>query len=91
MRIFKQENPNVWKIEAICTGHGNDDKGCGAKLVINENDIFVTAHFGSVCETEFFFSFRCPKCGKLTDVPKKNIPREVRKNAMREYKKEHTI
>ena len=87
---FRRKNPSMWEIEVLCTGQENDNNGCESSLVINENDIFVTAHFDSMCE-EFFYTFQCPRCGKLTDVPKNEIPRAIRKKAMREYRKEHIL
>lgn len=56
-----------WSEEFYCTGEGNSGGGCGAKLLIEQGDLFRTrsSHMG---ETEEFITFKCCECGVLTDI-----------------------
>lgn len=86
MKVLEKGNPNGWEIEQKCTGKGNGDGGCGARLLVAEDDIFVTSHTDYVGDTEYYYTFKCPECGRLTDIPDKVIPTAVRRKAMDKYK-----
>lgn len=70
MRIIKKGRPQVgWAKETVCTGKGNGDGGCGAKLLIEEGDLFKTYHHCYGDSTpDVFITFRCPECGVETDI-----------------------
>lgn len=53
--------------EAECTGYGNGGGGCGAKLEVEQGDLFKwESHTRD--ETTHYITFRCHDCGVLTDV-----------------------
>ncbi len=56
-----------WSTEAKCTGYGNGGGGCGAKLLVEQPDIYCT-YRNSREETEMFHTFRCGACGVETDL-----------------------
>jgi len=65
-----------WATEAICTGGGNGGGGCGAKLLVDETDLYKTfegANYGGETPTPIA-TFRCMACGVETDV--REIPRD---------------
>lgn len=63
-----------WATEAKCTGGGNQGGGCGALLLVEETDVFVTVTGGNYGgdTPESCATFKCPSCGVLTDL--KNFP-----------------
>ncbi|MDD2376934.1 MAG: hypothetical protein PHD15_05985 [Clostridia bacterium] len=85
MRVLEKGNPNGWEKEVTCTGKGNGDGGCNARLMVAEADIFVTA---SHCrdEVDYYYTFLCSECNTKTDIPERDIPSRVRTKAMDEYK-----
>lgn len=75
--IRKGREQKGWSTEAECTGGGNGDGGCGAKLLVEAADIYRT-EAQSRDETEAFATFQCPECGVLTDlVGVKTPPRHL--------------
>ena len=68
MKVLKKgRDQKGWAKQIACTGAGNDGGGCGAQLLVEEGDLFITS---SSCrdETDYFVTFRCPECSVLTDV-----------------------
>lgn len=66
-----------WAREEFCTGFGNGNGGCGAKLLIEQADLYKTqSHVRD--ETDTFITFRCVECKVETDI--KNIPSNIRRN-----------
>lgn len=65
MKVIESGNP--WTLEIRCSGAGNGGYGCNALLLVEQADVFITS---SSCrdETDYFNSFRCPECGRLTDL-----------------------
>lgn len=63
-----------WATEAKCTGSGNGNGGCGAKLLVDESDLFTTSSqsYGDT-SPEVYVTFKCAQCGVLTDIT--NYPR----------------
>lgn len=88
MKVLQEGNPNGWEIEQDCTGKGNGDGGCGARLLVAEDDIFVTSHTDYGGDTEYFYTFKCPCCEVLTDIPEKDVVSRVRSKAMDKYREE---
>jgi hypothetical protein len=74
VKILKPGNPGQtsWAKEYTCTGAGNGGGGCGAVLLVEKDDVFVTA---SHCrdETDYFNTFKCAQCGVRTDI-KESLP-----------------
>lgn len=68
MKIIEKGRPQKgWAKEYTCTGRGNGNGGCGAKLLVEIGDVFQTQ---SQCrdETDYYTTFRCPECKVLTDI-----------------------
>ena len=86
MKVLEKGNPNGWEIERVCTGKGNGDGGCEAKLLVAEADIYLTK---SSCmgEIDYYFTFKCPECGVETDIPESEIPSRITKKLMDAEKK----
>lgn len=86
MKVLEKGNESKgFETEQICTGKGNGDGGCNARLLVGENDIFVTASDIYTLQT-FYFTFKCPECKTQTDIKPANLPEKVKKNAMNLYK-----
>lgn len=64
-----------WSIEEICSGRGHGSGGCGAKLLVEQPDLFK-ATYRTFEETENAVSFRCSECGVLTAL-KEQVPLHV--------------
>jgi hypothetical protein len=75
--VLKHGRPQKgWSIELCCTGEGNGKGGCGARLLVEEGDLFKTAlHCRD--ETDVFATFRCLECGVLTDAPTNEVPPHI--------------
>ena len=91
MKVLQEGNPNGWEIEQECTGKGNGDGGCKARLLVSGNDIFVTAHTDFSGDTDYYYTFKCPCCGAWTDIPERDVPINVRGIAMDKYRNRKTI
>ena len=63
-----------WSLKQVCTGKGNGNGGCGAKLLIERGDIYVTHSYDYGGGHERFFTFICPECGVKTDIPVIKLP-----------------
>lgn len=76
MKVIKEGRPQKgWAAEHTCSGAGNGNGGCGAILLIEESDLFMTS---STCrdETDYYVTFTCCQCGVKTDP--KDIPVRIR-------------
>lgn len=71
MKILKPGKPKAWKTKATCTGLGHGGKGCDAKLLVEEADLFRDPERRGQTAT-----FRCAICNALTDL-RKRIPDHV--------------
>jgi hypothetical protein len=84
MKVIKKgERRGGWSGEFACTGEGNQTKGCGAILLVEQHDLFKTTSHARD-ETTTYVTFRCPECGTLTDIQKdfpptgrKPVPDEI--------------
>lgn len=59
-----------WSLKHRCTAWGNSGKGCNALLEIEYSDLryFPGVDGDSWGSREHAVSFKCPCCGKLTDL-----------------------
>lgn len=64
-----------WAKEFTCTGAGNGNGGCGARLLVEEGDLFKTHSYDYGGGHDVYVTFRCPECKNLTDV--KGVPSSV--------------
>lgn len=63
MKVLKPgREQKGWSRETSCTGGGNGGGGCGALLLVEAADLFITTQ----CADEYV-TFRC-HCGVLTDI-----------------------
>lgn len=68
MKVLKHgKQDGGWSKECHCTGAGNGNTGCGAKLLVELNDVFRTESHARD-ETTTYITFRCPECGTMTDL-----------------------
>jgi hypothetical protein len=71
--IAKGRKQKGWSIEKNCTGYGNGLGGCGALLLVEQDDIYETrASYQG--ETDHCRTFKCPECGVETDFKDGEIP-----------------
>ena len=77
MKVLEKGRPQKgWSVTAKCTGNGNGGGGCGAKLLVEQGDIYKTS--SSIRdETDYFATFQCPECFVLTDLPDSKVPGHV--------------
>ena len=69
MKVIKKgRRQQGWAKEYVCTGKGNGGGGCGATLLVEEDDLFRTGHHCYDGSSDYFITFRCPECGVLTDI-----------------------
>ena len=79
MKILEPGEPTKrpWSRVIVCTGRGNGFGGCGAKLLIEEGDLFFTTlsdETATQCDT-----ICCHQCSRLTDLG--NLPFTVTRHA----------
>jgi hypothetical protein len=67
MQVLEKSQPkNQWTETVTCTGVPNVRQGCGAKLIINEDDLF-RIEIGNAGFQHYIAQFQCPECGVRTD------------------------
>lgn len=77
MKVVKKgRGTKGWAKEYECTGKGNGEGGCGALLMVEQDDVFVTST-NTRDETTTHYTFRCCECGVWTDIPP--VPFKARK------------
>lgn len=69
MKIIKRgSGAKGWSKKVTCTGSGNGSGGCCAKLLIEQDDLFLTHRFDYGGGHDVFCTFCCQECGVLTDI-----------------------
>ena len=63
-----------WATQFTCTGKGNKDGGCGAELLVEQDDLFKSQHTDYGNDTTHYLSFNCHCCGVMTDIPQTKWP-----------------
>jgi hypothetical protein len=63
-----------WSAELVCTGRGNGGGGCGATLLVEYADIYLTSSSHYDGSTDTFRTFTCGACGVETDLPENGGP-----------------
>lgn len=77
MKVIKKGRPQTgWAHEYVCTGEGNGNGGCGAELLVEQNDLFRTFSYAGD-ETTTYVTFRCCECRVITDIPLKDVPSQI--------------
>lgn len=78
MKVIKKGRfQKGWSKKYSCTGRGNGDGGCGAKLLVEADDLFQTSSSHYDGSNEYYVTFKCPECGVLTDIPDSDPPGDV--------------
>lgn len=78
--LEKGREQRGWATEARCTGSGNGGGGCGALLLVEQDNLFKT-YSHALHETDEHITFRCSCCGVLTDL--KSVPSSIRSTTRR--------
>ena len=87
MEKLEKVNTKGWETKQRCTGKGNGERGCGEQILVTKDDIDVTSRgYYKSCK-EYYYTFRCPKCGRNTNISGKYIPEDIKNRAMEEYRK----
>lgn len=82
MKVLKEGRSPKWSMKAKCTGEGNGGGGCGALLLVEIGDVFITVRYVHV-DTDYFTTFRCVSCGVSTDFT--DCPAAVRTAAVKNF------
>jgi len=72
--LEKGSGQKGWSVKTTCTGNGNGDGGCGAKLLVEQPDLFFTSRSDHGGGHETYTTFECVECGVLTDLPSNASP-----------------
>jgi hypothetical protein len=77
MKILEPGRPQEgWSREEICTGVGNGNGGCGAKLLVEQEDLYRTESGSAMDQSsESYTTFCCVSCGVETDM--KDVPSQI--------------
>lgn len=67
-----------WR-KRICTGDGNSNIGCGSVLLLDPEDVKIIHHTWIDGSRDTYYSFVCPVCAAMTDIPGDELPASVKK------------
>lgn len=73
--LEKGRKQRGWATEAVCTGKGNGNGGCGARLLVEQGDLFWTSSSHYDGSTDSYVTFECLECGVQTDLD--DVPSSV--------------
>lgn len=68
MKVLKKGSRTNSSIKVTCTGAGNADKGCGAKLLVEPEDVYITKSSDYGGGTDVYKTVMCIECGAETDI-----------------------
>jgi hypothetical protein len=69
MKVIKRgKMQKGWAMEFKCTGDGNGDGGCGATLLVEKGDLYLTHRYYFDGSEDTYTTFTCPCCRVQTDV-----------------------
>lgn len=75
MKVLEQGRAQKgWAKECVCTGHGNGNGGCGAKLLVERDDVYLTHSYHYDGSHEVYYTFQCAGCGVETDIKMSDVP-----------------
>lgn len=67
MKVLEKGRPQKsWAKEFVCTGNRGD--GCGAKLLVEQDDVYNVYYHHHNDDYNVYNTFRCPECGVQTDI-----------------------
>jgi hypothetical protein len=71
--LEKGRTQKGWSTEIVCTGAGFGGEGCGAKLLVEQPDLYTVLDGTGYAEgLNFAAAFTCSECGvetKLGEIP----------------------
>ena len=76
------EKGKKWIAKKRCRGTGD---GCGALLLVEEDDIFADISGIENDQFKCAYCFCCPECDCITEMSEKSLPAKVRKIALEKY------
>lgn len=77
MKVIEQgTGQQGWAKQAVCTGNGNGGGGCGAKLLVEERDLYKT-YSSDRPGYETHVTFSCVSCRVETDLEMKDVPSHI--------------
>lgn len=65
MRVIEKGRLSAWASEAYCTANGRGRGGCGAKLLVEQGDLYLARDMLGAPGSP---AFRCPECGAQTRI-----------------------
>lgn len=68
------EKGNGWNMQVECTGKGHGSCGCGAKLLIEKDDVYLTNCYDFDGKMYTFYTIQCIQCGEETNIDENLIP-----------------
>lgn len=71
-----------WSMEVICSGKGNGGCGCGARLLVERGDIYLTHSYDYGGGHDIYYTIRCPECNVETDIDESKVPSLVKREAL---------
>ncbi|HIS18055.1 MAG TPA: hypothetical protein IAC02_05550 [Candidatus Coprovivens excrementavium] len=71
-----------WSMEVRCTGAGNGGCGCGARLLVERGDIYLTHSYDYGGGHDIYYTIRCPECNVETDIDESKVPSLVKREAL---------
>ena len=71
-----------WSMQVICTGKGNGDCGCGARLLVERGDIYLTHSYDYGGGHDIFYTIKCPECSVETDIDNCKVPGLIQREAL---------
>ena len=90
MKVIKKgREQKGWAQQFTCTGKGNRGGGCGAILLVEEDDMYFTSSSCYDGSTDYFNTFKCCDCGVETDVSDSKVSARV-KDKMQEKRDART-
>ena len=81
MKILQKGYLDHWEIERVCTAYG----GCGARLLVDEEDIYIKYGPDYMGADDYLYTFRCPWCGTENNIPNNDMIDRARKIALKKY------
>jgi hypothetical protein len=83
MKVLVPGTLKEFELEVTCTADGNKDTGspCGALLLVNKDDIFITRSSSMGRYEEEYYTICCPDCKSLTDIPERLLPGHIKEEA----------
>ena len=77
MKVLEQGQK--WKKQIVCPD-------CGAKLLINEDDLFVGYDYDYSGGCDLYYGVTCILCEEIIEIKEKMIPNVIRKKILNDFR-----